>query len=158
MAKLQTSRWLSCSHVVAKGPVRETTTFLLVILPNIHRFKKKFTDRLGNKPLLIWLLPNPSHLKYVATQLTLIACYLTLMFHKVVWATYSSCGGIFNKHFTVNLLRNLAVKKFWKSDKIWQNYGHEFVASFLAHPVYLCCLHLFNVFLFFIFVVVKVTF
>jgi len=28
---------------------------------------KKFTDRLSNKPLLIWLLTAPPHLKYVAT-------------------------------------------------------------------------------------------
>jgi len=30
--------------------VHETITFLLVTLPNIHRFKKKITDRLSNKP------------------------------------------------------------------------------------------------------------
>jgi len=28
---------------------------------------KKFTDRLGNKSLLIWLLTTPPHLQYVAT-------------------------------------------------------------------------------------------
>jgi len=27
------------------------------------------------------------------------------------------------------------VQKFCKSVKIWQNYGHESVAPFLAHPV-----------------------
>jgi len=40
------------------------------------------------KPFLIWLLTTPPHLKYVATlpcNLLLIACFLTLMFHKVVW-------------------------------------------------------------------------
>ena len=49
---------------------------------------KKITDRLGNKLFLIWLLTTPSHLKYVATlpcNLPLIACFLTLMFYKVVW-------------------------------------------------------------------------
>jgi len=30
--------------------VHETTTFLLVTLPDIHRFKKFFTDRLNNIP------------------------------------------------------------------------------------------------------------
>jgi len=30
--------------------VHETITFLLVTLPNIHRFRKKITDRLSNKP------------------------------------------------------------------------------------------------------------
>jgi len=36
--------------------VHETITFLLVTLPNIHRFKKNFTHMLSNKPFLIWLL------------------------------------------------------------------------------------------------------
>ena len=46
-----------------------------------------FTDIVSNKPFLIWLLTIPPHLKYVATlpcNLSLIACFLTLMFHKVV--------------------------------------------------------------------------
>ena len=44
-----------------------------------------FTDRLSNKPFLIWLLTTPPHLKHVATlpcNISLIAC---LMFHGVVW-------------------------------------------------------------------------
>ena len=40
----------------------KTITFLLVTLPNIHRFKKKFTHRLRNKPFLIWLLITSPHL------------------------------------------------------------------------------------------------
>ena len=32
--------------------------------------------------------------------------------------------------FTANLLQNLLVKEFWKSVKIWQNYGHEFGVQF----------------------------
>jgi len=50
-----------------------------------------FADRLSNKPFLIWLLTPPPHLKYVATlpsvpcNLSLITCFLTLMFHKVMW-------------------------------------------------------------------------
>ena len=47
--------------------VHETITFLLVTLPNIHRFLKCFTHRLSNKPFLIGLLTTPPHLKYVAT-------------------------------------------------------------------------------------------
>ena len=44
-----------------------------------------------SKPFSIWLLitlPMPPYLKYVATlpcNLSLIACLLTLVFHKVVW-------------------------------------------------------------------------
>ena len=62
-------------------------TFLLVTLPNIHRLYIFFTERLSNKPILIWLLTTPSHLKCVATLpciLSLIVCFLTLMLHKIV--------------------------------------------------------------------------
>ena len=72
-----------------------------------------FTDRLSNKRFLIWLLTTPPHLKYIATlpcNLWLIACYLTLMFHKVVWQ-HTRSGGIFNNQLTVNLRKNLSVKK-----------------------------------------------
>jgi len=57
-----------------------------------------FTDRLGNKSFLIWLLTTPSHLKYVAAlvcTLSLIACFLTLMFFtQGSMATYASVLGI----------------------------------------------------------------
>jgi len=39
-----------------------------------------------HKPFLIWLLTTPPHFKYVATlpcNLSLMAFFLTLMFHKV---------------------------------------------------------------------------
>jgi len=45
-----------------------------------------FTDRFINKPFLIWLLKPPPHLKYVVTlpcNLSIIACFLTSMFHEV---------------------------------------------------------------------------
>jgi len=60
---------------------------MLVTLPNIHQCNF-FTDRLRNKPFLIWLLTTIPHLKYVATlpcNLSLTACFLTLMFYRVVW-------------------------------------------------------------------------
>jgi len=56
-------------------------------LRNIHRFKKT-TDGFSNKPFSIWLLTTPPHLKNIVTlpcNLSLIACFLTLMFHKVTW-------------------------------------------------------------------------
>jgi len=49
-------------------------------------------------------------------------------------ATYTRCGGIFNMRLTANLPRNLLVKKFCKSVKIWQNYGRESVAPFFGPP------------------------
>jgi len=57
--------------------VHETTTFLLVTLPNINKFKK-ITQSLSSNPFLIWLLTTPPHLKYVATlpcNLSLMACF-----------------------------------------------------------------------------------
>jgi len=47
---------------------------------------KKESDGLSNKPFLIWLLTTPPYLKYVATlpcNLSLTACFQTLMFQKV---------------------------------------------------------------------------
>ena len=64
--------------------MHETIMFLLVTLPNIYRLKK-ITDRLSNKPFLIWLLTTLPHIKYVATlhcNLALISL-VTLMFQKV---------------------------------------------------------------------------
>jgi len=31
-------------------------------------------------------------------------------------------------------LRFAVVKEFWKSDKFWQNYGHEFSVQFFGPP------------------------
>jgi len=40
-------------------------------------------------------------------------------------------------HFTANIVRNIPANKFWKSIKIWQNYGHEFVASLFWFTLYI---------------------
>jgi len=40
--------------------VHETTTFLLVTLPNIHRFKKKSLADSAIKPFLIFFINNPT--------------------------------------------------------------------------------------------------
>ena len=78
--------------------MHETTTLLLVTLPNIHRFKKSF-HTLSNKPFLIWLLTTPPHLKYVATlpcNLLLTACFADINVSQGSVATYGRCSGIFN--------------------------------------------------------------
>jgi len=65
-------------------------------MPNIHRFKNIFSFRLSSKPFLIWLLTTPPYLKYVAIlpcNLSLIACFLTLMCHKVVLQHMQSTVG-----------------------------------------------------------------
>jgi len=98
-----------------------TTTLLFVTLPNIHRFKKKFTRTLGNKSSLIWLLRSPPHLIYVATlpcNLSLMVCFADINVSQGSVATYARCGGMFNIHLTANLLRSFPVKKFNKSVKI----------------------------------------
>ena len=60
-----------------------------------------FTGRLSNKPFLLWLLTTPPHFEYVAAlpcNLSLIACFLMLMFH-------------LNNHSTENLLQDLPAKE-----------------------------------------------
>ena len=79
-------------------PAHETTMFFLATLPDIHRFKKNFTDRLSNKPFLIWLLTIPPHLNCVAAlpcNLPLISCFLTIMFYVVVWQHVQCVVGFF---------------------------------------------------------------
>jgi len=61
-------------------------------------------------------------------NLSLIACFLALMFHKVVWQHVQDVVGFLINQFTANL-PGFPLRKKWKSVKIWQNYSHEFVAS-----------------------------
>jgi len=51
------------------------------------------------------------------------------MFSQVSVATWARSGGSFSNQFSASLPRNFPGKQFCKSVKIWQNYGHEFVAS-----------------------------
>jgi len=51
-------------------------------------FKNVFTDRLSNKPFLMWLQTTPLHLNCVVRlpcNLLLITCFLTLTFQILVW-------------------------------------------------------------------------
>ena len=101
--------------------MHDTTTLLLVSLPNIHRFEKKFIYTPSNKPFLIQLLTTPPHLKYVPTlpcNLSLMACFADINVSQGSVVTYARCGGIFNMHLTANLLRNVPVKKISKSVKL----------------------------------------
>ena len=75
--------------------VHETTTFLLVTLPNIHRLVF-FTGRLSNEPFVIWLLTTPPHNAILPCNLSAITCFLTLMFHRVVLQHIQSLLGFFN--------------------------------------------------------------
>ena len=67
-----------------------------------------FTDRISNKPFLIWLLTVPPHLKYAAVllaataalpcNLSLRACFADIKVSRGRVATHARCGGIFNIH------------------------------------------------------------
>jgi len=75
-------------------------------------------ERLSNKPFLTWSVTTPPHLKYVATvlcNLSSVACFLTLMFHKVVWP--HTQGAVW---FLITSLLQIYQgifqwKKYWKS-------------------------------------------
>jgi len=61
-----------------KLKLHKTIMFLVVTLPNIHRFWFFFTRRFSHKLFLIWLSITPPHLNYVTTlpcNLSLIACF-----------------------------------------------------------------------------------
>ena len=76
---------------------------------------KKVTERLSNKPFLIWLLTTPPHLKCAVTLsciLSLIASFADINVSQGNAATYAGCGGIFNIRLTTILSMNLPVKIF----------------------------------------------
>ena len=106
--------------------MHETITFLLVTLPNIHRFKNNFTHTVSNKPFFNLVIKNfTTHFKYVATprcNLSLMACLADINVSQGSAATYARCDGIVNSRLTANLPRNLSVN-FFKSVKISQKYG-----------------------------------
>ena len=55
-----------------------------------------FTDRLSNKPFLIWLLTTPPHLQYVATipcNLSLMACLADI--NVLQGSVGARCNGMF---------------------------------------------------------------
>ena len=63
-----------------------------------------------------------------------MACFADIHVSHGSVATHARCGGIFNIHLIVDLLGNLPVRIFFKSVKIWQNYGHESVAALFGPP------------------------
>ena len=78
----------------------DTTTLLLVTLPNIHQFYF-FHSPTQQYPFLIWLLTTPPHLKYVATlpcNLSLMACFADINVSQGSAATHARCSAIFNNH------------------------------------------------------------
>jgi len=98
--------------------MHETATFLLSC-PHVHRLKN-FSDRLSNKPFLMWLLTVPPNLKYVANvpcNLSSIACFLTSMYHKVVWQHMQRVAGSL-----ITALLQIYPRIFqWKKKKIYSD-------------------------------------
>jgi len=80
-------------------------------------FKNCFTDRLSNKPLQLWLLKIPPHLKYVTKVPNNLALITTLVCDSCPFSDINDsqgsvvmhmrCDGIFSKYFAANLLENL---------------------------------------------------
>ena len=66
----------------------------------------------------------------------LMVCFADIDVSQGSVATYARCDGIFNTRLITNLLRNLPVKNFFKSVKIWQNYGYESVTPLFFGPTY----------------------
>jgi len=64
-----------------------------------------------------------------------MACFADINVPQGSVATYARCSRIFDIHLTENLPWNLPVKKLLKLVGISQNYGHESVTPFFAHPV-----------------------
>ena len=63
-------------------------------------------------------------------------CFADINVSRGSVATYARCGGIFNTRLSTNLQRNLPVN-FFKSAKIWQNYGYEFAAPLFWPTLYI---------------------
>jgi len=63
-----------------------------------------------------------------------MACFADIYVSQGSVARYAKCGVIFGIHLTANLAGNLPVKKFLKSVKNRQNYGHESVSPFFGPP------------------------
>jgi len=72
-----------------------------------------------------------------------MACFLTLIVHKVVWKRLLGLVGFLITGLgpTANLLGNQPVKDFGKSFRItWQRYNHEYGVSLLGNTVCSVCL------------------
>jgi len=102
--------------------VHETTTLLLVTLPNIYRFKTFFTLTLSKKSFLIWLLITPPHLKYAATlpcKLSIMACFANINVSQGSVETCARCSRIFSIPFNCKFTKeSSSEKKICKSVKI----------------------------------------
>jgi len=64
-----------------------------------------------------------------------MACFADINIKQGSVETYARCGGIFNIHFTANLLRNLPVKKLVNRLRIERIIVMSLSPRFLAHPV-----------------------
>jgi len=61
-----------------------------------------------------------------------MACFADIKVSQASVATSARCGELFNIHLSSNLQRNLPVKNFLKSVKVWQNYSAAVGTEFLS--------------------------
>jgi len=54
-----------------------------------------------------------------------MACFADINISQGSVATYVRCGGIFNIHLTKKFTKESSSEIFFKSVKIWQNYGQR---------------------------------
>ena len=65
-----------------------------------------------------------------------MACFADINISQGSVATYVRCGGIFNIHLTKKFTKESSSEIFFKSVKIWQNYGHESVPALFWPMLY----------------------
>jgi len=87
---------------------------MTIILSNLDRFKKIFTERFIGKFAVQWILNIPPHLAYVAT----LPCETLMSAKQVIYdklqgsvAIYLRCGEVFNNQTEKRLSLSLRVKK-----------------------------------------------
>ena len=101
------------------------SAFLPVTLPNVGWYQNSFISRLNSEFAVSCHWKCHKNLKCLATvpcdfsliTISVSNCHLfsDVNISQGSASTHLRCGGIFNYHFTANLLLNQPVKEFWKS-------------------------------------------
>jgi len=137
--------YLRCSGVVKK---QSKKCLLLSLAVNFYKYvniwqcckqgrRCLFTDRLSIKPFLIWLLKPHHTLNTLFCNLSLIACFLTIMFDNVVWQHTQGVVG-FSVITLLQIYRGVLQWNFFRSRLGFHGIMTASLWShFLAHAVFL---------------------
>jgi len=99
--------------------------------------KKIFTDRLSNKSFLIRLFTTPLHVATPPCNILLVACFLKLNFHKVVWKHMQGVVG-FSVTFLLQIYyRSSLWKNFENRLKFDRDITMSMMSPFLWNTVYI---------------------